>query len=500
MKNIYSILLLILPSLLIGQNIILEKSISDSEYPELYWHTTSTIDTSEFIVFRSKISEEKFTEIYTIHYSHLLENTDTIEFIVIDTSLTEKGLYYYYIKTKIKTKDIQSETAIAHNFGLLPKPQIVYFKANPIENRKAIQLEWKLNFHQTVSSISLYRSHIYDSAYIKITDLSADAISFTDVVSKSNEAWFYFIIINDYFGEQLPSVRIPAFATFSEIPIRPQNIIGKFRNDSIIIHWENTGHNIIGYRVYRSIGNKSFQLINEMADNINKKAIFIDNDVLLKTTIIAKYYVRNLSDGFAESNSSDTLDFYITEHEVVLPPKELDFISDIDGNTKLLWIPPTDGLVLGYNIYMSKESDNPFKLNSRVVKQNYFVDSAYRSPGKYTYAIEGVGINNKVSANRITTTINIYAPKIHIILDLKKQKNGIQISWKRPLNKQITKLKLYKKFGKNELVLIKTFPQNEDVIYLDTKVNRATNYLYLLIAETKNKEDIVVNEGVEMIW
>ena len=500
MKKIYLILLFILPALLSGQSIILNKTISDSEYPEIYWHTTSTPDTSEFLVFRTSMEKEKPVEIKTIHFSHVLEKTDTTEFVVIDTSLTEKGLYFYFILAKIGEKEVQSETAMAHNFGLLPKPQIAFFKANPVEDRKAIQLNWKLNFNETVSCIALYRSSSYDTGYIKISDLSADAVSFTDVVTKSNEPWYYFMIIHDYFGEQLPSVRIPAFATFTEIPIRPQNIVGKFSNDSIIIQWKNTGHNIIGFRVYRSLENQRFRLINEMSDNINKDAIFIDKEARLKTAIRAKYYVCNLSDGFAESNNSDTLSFYIAEHEPILPPKELDFIINSNGNIKLLWIPPTDGLLVGYNIYINEENKIPTKLNSQILIQNFFVDSVYRIEGKYIYTVEGVGINNNVSANKIITTVNKYPPNIHVILDLKKQKDGIQISWKHPLNKQIAKLMLYKKYGQNKSVLKKIFPNNEDVVYLDTKVNTGTNYLYLLIAEMKNGKKVVINSGVEMNW
>ena len=500
MKKIYLVVLFVLPILLSGQNIILKKTISNSNYPEIYWQTISTPDTSEFQIFRTGVNEDELTEIHTIHYSYQLEKTDTTEFVVIDTSLSKKGLYFYFILAKIGDKEIQSETAVANNFGLLPKPQIAFFKANPVEDRKAIQLNWKLNFNETVSSIALYRSSSYDTGYIKITDLSANAVSFTDVVTKSNEPWYYFMVINDYFGEQLPSVRIPAFATFTEKPIRPQNIIGTFSNDSIILQWKNTGHNIIGYRVYRGLEDQAFQLINEMAENIKKEAFFVDASLQIKTATRAKYYVRNLSDGFAESSSSDTLSFYITEHEPVLPPKELDFITNSDGSIKLLWVPPTDGLVIGYNIYINEKSIPPTKLNSQIITQNFFVDSVYRSEGKYIYTVEGVGINNKVSANKIVTTVNRYAPKIHVILDLKKQKDGIQISWKHPLNEQIAKLMLYKKYGQNKSVLKKTFPSNEDVIFFDTKVNRGTNYLYLLIAEMKNGDEIVINEGVEIIW
>ena len=500
MKKIYLFCLFVFPLLLLGQGLTVKKSISESNFPELYWQTKLKPDTTGFQVFRSDKTNNTFTEIQTIHFSRKIENSDTLEFVVIDTTLTEKGLYFYFIKSQINGKSINSETAIGHNFGLLPKPQIAYFIANAATDRKAINLSWKLNFNQTVSSISLYRSYNYDTGYIKITDLSAHAETFTDVVSKSNEPWFYFMVIHDYFGDQIASVRTPAFATFSEKPIRPQNIIGSYNNDSVTLIWKNAGHNIIGFHVYRSVDGLPFKLLTEMEGNIEKDAAFTDTGVQLSSAKRVKYFVRNLSDGFVESNSSDTLSFYIVDHEVVLPPKTLDYFEDNEGNIKLLWLAPDEGFLLGYNVYLSMPRGETTKLNDNLVVINYFTDSIYRSPGKYIYQVEGVGVNNKVSDNKITTVVYRYPPNIHIIVDLKKQKSGILISWKKPLNKNIKRLLLYKKYGKNQSVLKKSFPATEDVSYLDTSIKRGTNYLYMLIAEMKNGEKVTINNGVEMIW
>ncbi len=499
MKNLYLICLFIIPSILFGQGITVKKSISESNFPELYWQTNLKPDTSAFHVFRSDKTNNAFTEIQTIHFSKKNESSDTVDFVVIDTTLTEKALYFYQVRTSVNGKTVESEVAIGHNFGLLPKPQIAYFIANAATDRKAINLNWKLNFNQTVSSISLYRSDSYDTGYIKITDLSAQAETFTDVVSKSNEPWFYFMVIHDYFGDQVASVRTPAFATFAEKPFRPQNIIGKFNNDTITLSWKNTGHNIIGYHVYRSLESRPFKLINEMQGNIEKDAAFLDNSTELSSAKRVKYFVRNLSDGFVESSSSDTLSFYLAEHEAVLPPKVLDFTNN-GGSIKLLWLAPDEGLLLGYNVYLSTPKDETKKINDDLITINYFTDSIYRSPGRYTYEVEGVGVGNKVSENRTTTVVYRYPPDIHVIIDLKKQKNGILISWKRPLNKNIKRLLLYKRYGQNKSVLKKSFPTTEDVSYLDTSTKRGVNYLYLLIAEMGNGEKITINNGVEMIW
>ena len=421
MKTAYFICLFLFPSILIGQAIVLDKSISDSNFPEITWRTTGNIDTLEFQVFRAGVDKSAFEVIHTIQFVEPIHNGDTTAFVVIDTTLTAKGLYMYYIQVMRNNLPVKSETAHGHNFGLLPIPRLIFFKATPLEDRKAVRLEWAFNYQETINSMSLYRSSSYDSSYVKVAELDADMTSFEDVIPVANEPWFYYMVVHDYFGNQLPSVRIPAFATFAEKPFRPYNIHGEFKNDSIVLDWTNSAKNSVGYRVYRSIEGKQFRLMNELVQSLAENAIFIDNSQEIKSTTRLAYFVRNVSDGFLESNSSDTMSFYIPEHEKVRPPADLDFITENNTNIKLLWTPPTEGQTLGYNVYLTTPQGNTQKLNTEILRQNFFVDTVFRSEGKYLYAIESVGYANKVSERRINTTVYHYAPNIHVIVDLKKR-------------------------------------------------------------------------------
>lgn len=499
-KNTILLYLFLLPTILFGQAVVLEESINDGNFPEITWVTTGNIDTTAFKIFRAGVAKNTFTQINTVHFAKVRNYSDTTAFVAIDTTLTKKGLYMYYIQIMRNKQTVKSETAHGHNFGLLLKPQLTTFKATPLEDRKAVRLDWTFNYHQTINSMSLYRSNSYDTGYVKVAELGTDMTFYEDVIPIANEPWFYYMVIHDYFGNQLPSVRIPAFATFAEKPFRPHNIHGEFKNDSIVLDWTNTGSNIIGYRVYRSISGKSFRLLNDMTGNLNNHAEFIDTNAIIKSATKLKYFVRNVSDGFLESNSSDTLSFYIPEHEKVLPPTELDFITKQNGNIKLLWTPSTEGLVLGYNVYLTTPEGRTQKLNSEMLMQNYFVDSVFRAEGKYLYSVESIGYANKISTRKINTTVHNYTPNIHVIVDLKKRIDGLEISWRQPLKNNITKLLLYKKSGQNASVLKKSFPNKKDVAYLDTKVSNGITYLYTLVAVMTDKSEIVLNDGVEIYW
>jgi len=498
MKRILVILSIILPVFTIAQNNVWVKEVnSDLNTPEITWITTGSIDTMDFHIFRSALKDTVFYEIHTTHYVKPYENSDTLEFTMFDTTLTKKAIYLYYIKAHSGDKVIASETAMAHNFGYIPPPQLNSFTATPLTDRKAIKLGWKISYIQTVSSMELFRSKSWDTGYVKIADLSPDMADFTDVAPIANEPLFYFITIHTYFGNTIKSVRTPAYATFAEKPFPPHNLHAAFKNDSVIIDWTNVGKNIIGYRVYRSIGDQPFHLMNDMNNGVGEKIVFIDTGKELKKAIKLRYYVRNVSDGFAESNITDTISFYLAEHEPVFPPEEVDFIRDNYGNIKFMWVEPDKGLTTGYNIYLISNGDT-VKLNKTVLKNNFFTDSVYRSKGKYRYEVEGVGLNDKVSDLRTPVTVYRYNPQIHVIVDLKKGPSGIIASWKHPLNPHVDKILLYKQFDKTEAAVIKSFAATADVTFTDKHVKKGTTYLYKLVAQMENGDKIVVNDGVQL--
>ncbi len=499
MRKILIILTVVLPVILKAQPVAVSFVDNSANFPSITWMTASQVDTTAFQIFRASIKDKVFKEIHTIHSTNpALKEGDTTFFYVVDTTLTSKGFYFYYINILRGGKNITSESAVGHNFGLIPPPQLNSFKATPLKDRKAVKLEWKLSYTETVSSMTLYRSKGYDTGFIKIADLSPKITTFTDVIPTANEPWFYFMKIKTWFGNTIITPRIHAFATFAEKPFVPHNINGYYRNDSIVIDWTNVGKNIVGYRVYRSIGEKPFQQLNEMTENIAENARFVDNSEAVKKAIKLRYYVRNVSDGFVESNSSDTLSFYLADHVPVLPPNVLDYVTTPENYTKLLWVPPKTESLIYYNVFISSGNGEPQQLNKQPLQQNWFVDSVYRKAGKYQYEVESIGYNQKKSKNKATITVYRYSPKIHVIIDLKRKNNGIQVSWKRPLNPHIDKIKLYRRFGNNPAVLYKTFSPDADVTYIDKAVTRGTTYLYSLKAGMENGEEVILNNGVEI--
>ncbi len=498
MKNIFFILTLFAAQLLQAQNIIVKETYSETNKPYIIWKTTQPIDTMDFKVFRSRIKEKKFKEIHTVHYVKTSKTNDSLYLNVIDTTLTKGGIYLYYAEVQRNGKKQISVAAMAHNLGVLPKPQIISFKAETLADRKAVRIHWKLNYTETVGSLVLYRSKNYDDAYEKIAELSSEDETYTDVVPLANEAWFYFLELNNYFGGKTRSVRTPAFATFKEKPFPPQDVVYEVKGDSIVFDWRNVGNNIIGYRVYRSIEKQPFMLLSDMQANLTKKTHFVDKDKTVKDAVKLCYIIRNVSDGFIESNITDTLQIYIPEHKPVYPPAQVDYVTLPDAKIKLLWMPDKRSFITGYNVYVKKENGKIKKLNEEVIRNNSYTDERTLSFGKYTYMIEGVGINNKASEKRSKITVNILPEKIEVLLDLQKTENGIKISWKKPANNKVKKLLLYRQTGNNKPIFLKSFSAVQNGKFKDYKLKRKNTYMYQMTAILYNGEKIKLDNAAEI--
>jgi hypothetical protein len=420
-------------------------------------------------------------------------------FHIVDTTLVKKGVYLYFVEAMRNGKKVKSETTMAHNLGLLDKPRFIHFTAEPLKDRKAVRLEWQLNYTETIKTISLYRSNKYKDGYVKITDISPQENTYTDNIPLANEPWFYFVEINNFFGGKRQSVRISAFATFAEKPFPPQDVDVEPLNDSIVFNWRNVGNNIVGYRVYRSLDKKPFEQLNEMEQSTAKNIYFVDKDKMLKKAINIQYFIRNVSDGFVESNVTDTIHFYMPEHKLVYPPSQIDKVINSKGQVKLLWVPDKRGAITGYNIYLKNSKGKISKLNKEIWLQNYYTEEVYRPAGKYEYQIEGVSYD-KISDKR--TIINVYfdKPIINMILDLKKVKSGLEVSWKKTFNPAAKKLMLYKVIDNGKGILIKTYDARKDGKYLDKYVRSGKHYAYFMKAILQDAEKVKLDNQVEIVY
>lgn len=481
-----------------AQAVFAMQSDNNSATPRLQWYTTAPLDSINFSVYRTRMQKMDFKPISPLQGT--FTKGDTLIFWVADTTLVEKALYKYFITLPYKNDTlIRSEILYGHNMGYFPNPQIVNFNAESNPDRKAINLSWKLNYNFTVNTVSLYRSIKYDEGYELVAQLSGDTESYTDPVNVANEAYYYYFIIHDYFGYQRPSVRFYGIAKFREKPISPKNIELTTENGMVHLSWERLGNNIVGYRVYRKIDHiGKFIPVTNMFYTPEKEVEFTDSASKDLKNRTIEYYAVSVSDGFLESNPSDTLTHHAQGEIVKNPPKQCDFVLDSLNRIMLIWTSQeNDPDVKGYNVYKSTDGKKE-KLNNQIIPHNinYFVDKANTGTIDCDYEIETISITNTASLNKTPLKVQKQHAPQHLILSLNKTGKGILIQAVPLTDNGIKEIKLLKQIsnsGSPKQVAI--LPANK-IAYTDLNVKSGELYSYSAIAVYKDKSQEVVNAGV----
>jgi hypothetical protein len=498
MRTLFVTILFLATQGLGAQTLSVRETVSRDESPTVVWQTVRPLDTLDFRIFRASVRDRKFIEIHTMHYVQPADTGDTLFLYMTDTTLTKKGLYLYYAEVLRDGRQVVSATALAHNLGLIDVPQVLRFSATPLTDRKAVHLSWTLSDTVTVATLTLYRSGQYAEGYEKVADLAPADTGYTDVIPRANEPWFYFLEIRNYFGGTTRSVRTPAFATFREKPFPPQDVTMSAGEDSVVFDWRNVGNNIIGFRVYRSADERPFLPVSGLQPAGPAGGHYADKDSVMRKAYHLRYILRNVSDGFVESNITDTFEVYIPEHQSVYPPAQLDHVPDAAGHTRLLWMPDDRGFIIGYNVYVTGPSGDTAKLNSSLLTTNAFTDTLYRAPGQYVYLVEGVGMKGKRSERRARTVVEVLPPRIEVLLDLQRDTTGLRISWKRPAGGAVERLELYRQTGSEKPVLLKAFSAAADGTYTDSGVTPGKVYLYRMTAILPDGTKVPLDDATEM--
>jgi len=499
-KIIVVIAALATPFFIQAQNIFTVRSVSDLNRPELTWYTVEKNLKPGFETYRARVGSTDFSRISTLERT--TGNGDTLFFHVTDTTLTVKGLYQYFVKARDQRDTaVLSEVMYGHNMGSLPSPEVTGFTAKSAAGKKVIELNWKLNYSFTVKVLALFRSRHYDKGFELVAILPADTNHYTDLVTVSNEAYFYFIQVRDFFGYQLPSVVIHGICTYAEKGYPPQDFQGTAERETVLLSWKTVGSNITGYRIYKSYGgSEAFYQVCPMIPLADSIAQFTDTAVHAPGKLLARYFAVTVSDGNLESNPTDTLSVLLPWNIVVAPPEALDFTLDSAGSVILLWTAaqPNSG-VAGYNVYRAAESGSFVKLNASLIPllQNTWTDP---DPGFgiFRYAVESVQAGGKPSLLRTTVTAERPLNAFHLVVSAEQSGGNVALSWTDPAIAGLDALYIYRKTG-NGPAELKAMVKPDKQTWTDAAVPAGTSCIYTVVGELKSGARFLVNDGVLVV-
>ncbi len=468
-----------------------------SNTPEITWFSPDLISEDSISIWRANIKIENFQEIET---TLIKENrNDTVFYTLIDTTLIEKGIYIYYLLLHFDNDTLlSSDKMYGHNMGDLPAPELISIKTASLDNQKAIELNWKLNYHFTVNSLALYRSTNYDEDYELIAHLPGNAETYIDIVDISNEAYYYFILIHDFFGYQYPSARFHGICSYAESCLAAFDFSGIVKDEEIELSWEVMGDNVLYSQIYRRIGaESSFLPLYQMGVKAGELLSYSDKDISMNAGVDISYYIVNISDGFIQSFTTDTLTFRIKNMEPLPAPRELIYLIDDSQNIKLIWTSMADiENFAGYNIYRSEFNEQSYKLNSTLIPadENFFIDQSAESGKEYTYEVEAVNASGVQGVVRSKVVVNRANPQIVMPISIKQSDNGFMLSWISPVYGFISEIHIFRQKDDEGPVLIKKLPLTQN--QLSDSNLPSGDYLYFAVAKLVNGSELMVNNGV----
>ena len=496
-KLIFIYLLLGLSATLQAQHIKAYKSSSQTDTPNLEWIITDIQDTiSEPDIFRAPHDAQSFEQIETQTY--FFNSADTLLVGIIDTTLTQKGVWKYYIRIPLPGKDnINSDMMFAHNMGYLAPPEAYNLQTHSVGDRNAIELNWEVRNPATILSQSIYRSRSYEDGYELIARLAADTRSYIDQVDRANEAWFYFILIHAYFGYQPPSARIHGLSTYAEAPLTPFGFTAIKNGKDVVMNWEKTSENTFSYRIYRRENGKDrFYPVGEAfylpGDHLSRT----DSNVINDSIISLEYYCTAISDGYIESLPTDTAYLYFPENIVVIPPVELDYVLEPDGQIRLLWTAADIfSNIIGYNLFRLDNNGNAIKLNAEPITENSFLDKPKAQEEIIRYQVESLNPGNKPSAIRTSVEVEIVLPHHQLVLSCTQKEDAVLLEWIPLKLDGIKQLQILRQNNGKEAEIIAHI-SNTISSYTDRQITAKTTYVYSVIAEMEDGQLILVNSGV----
>jgi hypothetical protein len=347
--------------------------------------------------------------------------------------------------------------------------------------------------------MALFRSRDHENGYELIATLPAEAVTYTDNVERANEPWFYFLMIHDFFGYQLPSVRIHGISTFSEKPYPPQDFTAEHQGSAVQMNWRGVGNNIIGYRVYRRVNEAGrFAPVGEMIYSAGEIVSYSDTSISLPGILNLAYFSVSVSDGYLESNPTDTVFISLAGNQPVSPPAELDYAIDSAGRVMLLWTSMADNArIKGYHVYRKEDGQKATQLNKELIpySRNFFTDEGLNAYGTFTYEVASVSSTGQLSLLRTSVRADRPAPVLHLVVSAVQTDAGVVLSWKPLLRKELKKLSIYRKTGDEAAVLVASVNDAAGML-TDNKFKPGNIQIYYVVAQMNDGTTVSVNDGI----
>ncbi len=423
---------------------------------------------------------------------------DSLFLVVNDRSVRPRTVYEYYIEPldRLGNSGKPSEVSMITSFVQNDVPVLTRFNVGQGSEDHETLLTWKLSDPGLVRSVSVFRSDNYDSAYIKVAELSHLDTTYLDHVPGAMENYYYYLVLQGIMNKSYPSAKVAGHASNKKAPEPPENFAVLTIDGGVKVYWNHLDPTVIGYYVYRDEGvNGELSQLSGLISATGELVAYIDTSRGLRGNLSYRYAVKAVSDGYLLSALSEIATARPGIKTISLPPSNLRG-GFAQGKVLLVWddMYRENEFLLGYKVYRKKEGEAEFSAITEemlLFNENTFADSLIERGAIYNYAVSAVDESGTESLLSSLYEIIIPVEPGKVIppygLRVTRSAKGIELSWPADEDSN-NSIRVYRYVAGQEAQKIADIPAG-NFSYLDNTVQKGALYFYYLRAVNPEGEE-----------
>jgi hypothetical protein len=318
---------------------------------------------------------------------------------------------------------------------------------------------------------------------------------FDDSNLEPSITYFYYIVINNGFGNSLPSARAPAILLGKkENVIPPQDLILTRKGNVVTLKFRRVGYDVRGYYVYRANGYESeLNQLPRMLHSTDSLLTYTDTLAVSGRSSVYSYAVASVNTSYNISPISNRVNTIFSGGQMPVPDK-LNVLLGNDAVT-LVWndVADLNSSITAYEIYrktVNKVQDSGVErlLGTVNFTTNSFTDNLILPGENYIYRIRCIA-SDTTDASSFSLPYSVYVPsgkalppgEVSAIASAK----FITLKWTLPVINDIQSVLVYRAAENGKESLLETLDAKTES-YQDNSAKKGTMYYYFIVIKYKN--------------
>ncbi|TAL71108.1 MAG: hypothetical protein EPN82_00385 [Bacteroidetes bacterium] len=490
-------------------NLKLNSFYQDVEENRIYlrYYASEHIGLMKVKIFRCNYMQTDFAEISP--FTGFSNRHDSLIIGVIDTLVHKKNIYQYYAVPYdlYGNQGIPSDTVRVINLINKAESYIKALHTESIDSLNSIRIRWKSDVPEFLRTIDIYKSDNYDKGYKRVGSVSPGDTQYVDNQVNPITTYFYYLIINNAYGQSIPSSRITGMLGPVRKAEAPMELKAESKNGVVILKWRKPTADTRGYYVYRSEMNQNDSLIQItdliITDSLN--AVYIDSLKNVRS-ISLTYAVKSVNTSYDISPLSEVV--YISPEIKITLETPLNLRAKYNfGSVLLTWtdVQERDKNIIGYNLYRkilkSDGTDSAAFIlingKSEDNSMNYYDDSTAEEGMKYLYSVESFSVGESKSTLSAPAVIEvpIFRPVSISSLNVARIKEGVMLKWNRTMQENIKEYRIYRLTQSKDAVVVTTL-SSESESYLDKNAPVGESCFYAITCINKKNFESKIDDWV----